>query len=312
MMKAVCLERCGRASTVNLSDVPRPKPGPGEVLVHVHAAGITLTELDWGETWRTRNGIPRAHPIPGHELCGEVAAVGVGTPDLHTGDRVYGLTDFARDGAEAEYAIATASEIARAPRSVDDLHAAAVPLAALTAWQALFDRARLEAGHRLLIHGAAGGVGCVAVQLARWAGAHVIGTASESNLDLVRALGADEVVDHEAVHFEDVVSDVDVVLDCVGGDTLTRSFGVLVDDGLLISIAQPIPDDRADDPRVHAQFFVVHPDRAQLERIAELVDQGVIVPIVDAVVPLERAQEAYEHLAKGHARGKTILKVIPS
>lgn len=277
--------------------------------------GVTLTELDWGETWRTRSGMVRAHPIPGHELCGEVAAVGVGTPDLHTGDRVYGLTDFARDGAEAEYAIATASEIARAPRSVDDLHAAAVPLAALTAWQALFDHARLEARHRVLIHGAAGGVGSIAVQLARWAGAHVIGTASERNLDLVTALGADEVIDHGAVRFEDVVSAVDVVLDCVGGDTLSRSFDVLADGGLLISIAQPIPEERADEAQrsrgraLRSLFFIVHPDRAQLERIAELVDQGVIVPIVDAVLPLERASEAYEHLAKGHARGKTILEI---
>jgi NADPH:quinone reductase-like Zn-dependent oxidoreductase len=242
--------------------------------------------------------------ILGHEFSGIVAAVGRGVTAPAKGAAVYGLNDWFRDGAQAEYCVARAEEVAAKPGSVDHVHAAAVPISALTAWQGLFDHAHLIPGERVLIHGAAGGVGLCAVQLARWRAAHVIGTASAHNLDFVRELGADDVIDYRATRFENAVRDVDIVFDTVGGETLERSWGVLRPGGRLVTIATS--SEGANDPRTQAAFFIVKANREQLGTIAGLIDEGRLRSVVDAVFPLADARRAYVHWAM---LGKVVLRV---
>src|ERR1700757_5223209 len=237
-MKAIRLHVRGGREAFTYEDAQQPRPGTGEVLVRVHAAGVIHTELSWVPTWTTRAGEPRRLPvIPGHEFSGEIAALGVGVRDAGVGHLVYGLNDWYWDGASAEYCVARVADIAHKPASVDHVHAAATPISALTSWQGLVERAGLAAGQRVLIHGAAGGVGTFAVQLARWRGARVTATASSANLDFVRSLGADEVIDYRTERFEDLVRDMDAVFDGVGGETLERSWGVLKDGGKLVTVA---------------------------------------------------------------------------
>ena len=304
-MKAIRLHRRGGPEEFVCEESPEPQPGAGQVLVRVRAAAVTPTELQWAPTWTTRSGESRRFPIiPGHEFSGEVALVGEGVTDFAVGDLVYGLNDWFGDGAQAEYCVAGASEVARKPSSIDHVAAAATPISALTAWQGLIDRSRLATGQRELIHGAAGGVGVFAVQLARWRGAHVIGTASAGNAAFVRGLGADDVIDYRARRFEDVVHDLDLVFDAVGGETLERSWGVLKPGGRLVTIAASGENSR--DPRTREAFFIVEADRPQLGEVARLIDGGNLRPMVDAVFPLARAREAYEHKP---LRGKVVLRV---
>jgi NADPH:quinone reductase-like Zn-dependent oxidoreductase len=285
---------------------PAPRPGEGEVLVRVHAAGVIPTELSWVPTWTTRTGEPRPLPvIPGHEFSGEIAALGAGVKDVSVGDLVYGLNDWYRDGAQAEYCVACVGDFATKPARIDHVHAAATPISALTAWQGLIERGRLVGGQRVLIHGAAGGLGVFAVQIARWRGARVIGTASRANLDFVRGLGADEVIDYQATPFEAVVRDIDVVFDTVGGETLERSWGVLKTRGRLVTVAAS--GERTVDERTRAAFFIVKPSRRQLEEIGWLIDSVAIRPIVGGVFPLAEARQAYQHKP---VRGKTVLQVV--
>ena len=305
-MKAVCLHARGGPEAFVYEEAPQPRPGEGEVLVRVHAAGVIHTELGWVPTWTTRAGEPRPLPvIPGHEFSGEIAALGAGARGVGVGDLVYGLTDWYRDGAQAEYCVARVTDFAGKPAGVDHVHAAATPISALTAWQGLVDRAGLAAGQRVLIHGAAGGVGTFAVQLARWRGARVTGTASAANLDFVRRLGADEVIDYRAERFEDVVRDVDVVFDTVGGETLERSWGVLKPGGRLVTVAAS--DEQTNDERIRAAYFIVEPSRTRLAEIARLIDRGALRPVVGAVLPLAEARQAYQHKP---SHGKVVLRVV--
>jgi NADPH:quinone reductase-like Zn-dependent oxidoreductase len=304
-MKAIRLHARGGPEAFVYEEAPRPHPEEGEVLVRVHAAAVTPTELAWVPTWTTPTGEPRRFPIIlGHEFSGEVAALGSGVREITAGELVYGLNDWFRDGAQAEYCVAREAEVSRKPRSVDHVAAAVVPISALTAWQGLLERGRLVAGQRVLIHGAAGGVGGFAVQLARRQGARVIGTASASNLAFVRGLGADEVIDYRAQRFEQVVRDLDVVFDTVGGETLERSWGVLKPGGRLVTVATSAEGSR--DPRVREAFFIVQANQAQLAEIARLIDAGQLRPVVDAVFPLAQARQAYEHKP---AHGKVVLDV---
>jgi NADPH:quinone reductase-like Zn-dependent oxidoreductase len=285
---------------------PVPQPGEGEALVCVHAAGVIPTELSWVPTWTMRTGEPRLLPvIPGHEFSGEIAALGSGVKDVSVGDLVYGLNDWYRDGAQAEYCVARVADFATKPARIDHVHAAATPISALTAWQGLIERCRLVAGERVLIHGAAGGVGVFAVQIARWRGARVMGTASQVNLDFVRGLGADEVIDYQATRFEEVVREIDVVFDTVGGETLERSWGVLKPGGRLVTIAAS--GEQTADERARSAFFIVEPSRSQLEEIAWLINSGAICPIVGSVFPLAEARQAYQHKP---VHGKTVLQVV--
>lgn len=253
-MKAIRLQAHGGLEHVICEDVPRPRPQAGEVLVRVHAAAITPSEFTW-------IGPGQRFPlILGHELSGVVAELGPDVQGVAAGDAVYGLTAFVRDGVQAEYAIALPDELAPKPLSIDHVHAAEVPISGLTAWQALFDHAQLAAGQRVLVHGASGGVGAFAVQLAHWKQAHVIGTASARNLSLVRELGSDEVVDYATVGFADAIHELDVVLDTVGGEVQARSWRMLKPGGILVSIVDTPPPEQASAHRVRAAYFVVEPN----------------------------------------------------
>ena len=309
-MKAIRIHTRSGPEAFVYEDAPQPHPGEGEVLVRVYATSVMWQEPTWAETWKTPTGVDRDLPIPGHDLSGLVAEVGTGVTDVAIGEAVYALTEFWRDGAAAEYAIARATDLAPKPRSLDYVQAAGVPLVGLTAWQALFDHARLSAGQSVLIHGAAGGVGSMAVQLAHWVGANVIGTASARNRDFLRGLGADEVIDYTSTRFEDMLHDVDVVLDTIGGDTMERSWSALKKEGLLVSVFSPPPKEQAKAQSVRALFFIVQPNRAELIQIGDLIDAGQVQPVIETVFPLSEARQAFERALSGHTRGKIILRVV--
>jgi NADPH:quinone reductase-like Zn-dependent oxidoreductase len=288
---------------------PVPVPAPDDVLLRVHAAAITFAELGWEETWQ-RDGVDRTPVVPGHEVSGTVVATGGPGLGLELGDEVYGLVRFDRDGGAAEYVVVPAGDLAPAPRTTSPVEAAALPLAALTAWQALHDHARLQAGEDVLVHGGAGGVGAFAVQLARATGARVTATARAADVALVRRLGAERVVDHEREAFEADGRVFDVVLDTVGGDTLDRSYGVLRPGGRLITLQAPPDQERARAAGVDAVFFIVTPARDELARIAGLVDAGRLEVLVAATFPLAGGRAAFESGRDPHRRpGKTVLVV---
>ena len=308
-VKAIRLHARGGPEQLVYEDAPIPSLNTGDALVRSHACAITPTELSWGPTYTTHDGQPRLPTIPGHELSGVVETVAADVTIVKPGDTVFGLTDFWRDGAAADYVVVHAADLAPKPESLSYAQAAAVPLSALTAWQALFDHAVLSARQVVLIHGAAGGVGTYAVQLAHSRGAHVIGTARMVNADFLRELGADEVIDYTAVRFEDKVRDVDVVLDTVGGETLERSWRVLRRGGILVSIVSSVSTATADQYGVRGVFFIVKPSRARLIEIARLIDAHALRPIVEATFPLEKAREAFERGLRGHDRGKLVLTI---
>ncbi len=308
-MKAIRLHQRGGPQDLVYEDAPRPQLKPGDALVRVYATGLTPTELTWDETYQNPDGSPRVPTIPGHELSGVIEAVSPGIRDLGPGDAVYGLVEFPHDGAAAEYVAVRAGDLALKPRTIDHVHSAAVALSGLTAWQALFTHGALQPGQKVLIHGGAGGVGTFAVQLAHWKGAYVITTSSAANLDFLRNLGADETIDYTKTRFEDVLSDIDVVLDAVGGDVIERSWRVLRPGGILISVAEPIPESVPREHGVRGLFFIVKPDREQLEEMAKLIDSGSLKPIVARTFPLAQARDAFELAGKGHTRGKIILRV---
>jgi NADPH:quinone reductase-like Zn-dependent oxidoreductase len=284
---------------------PRPEPRPGEVLVAVHAAAITFAELGWDLSWTTQDGADRTPVIPSHEVSGTVAALGHGVTGLAVGDEVYGLVDFDRDGAAAEFVTVPETALAAKPRTVSHAEAAALPLAALTAWQALVDHAGLASGETVLVHGGAGGVGVYVVQLAAYLGAHVIATGRPANAGFVRSLGAERFVDVESEAFDEVLSGLDVVVDTVGGDTLERSYGVLRPEGRLIALVAPPSQEHG----VRATFFVVEPDRAELTQLARLVDEGRLAPVVSRTFPLAEGRAAYDSGRAPRPPGKTVLVV---
>ncbi len=285
-MKAIRLRGRGGPEQLVYEDAPKPLPPPGYALVRVYASSITPAELSWAETYRTCDGAERIPSIPGHELSGVVEQVTAGVTEVEVGDAVYALTEFCRDGSAAEYVAVRAADLAPKPQALDHIQAAAVPLSALTVWQAFFEHADLGAGQRVLIHGAAGGVGTFAVQLGKWRGAQVIATASPGNFQFLRALGADEIIDYTSGRFEDQTQDLDVVLDTIGGDTLERSWGILRRGGVLITLPAPPPADKADAHGVRGVFFIVKPSRPQLMEIAGLIDSGKLRPIVADVPAL--------------------------
>jgi NADPH:quinone reductase-like Zn-dependent oxidoreductase len=286
--------------------------GADDVLIRVHAAGINPVD------WKTRKGQGVAHLMPGFPLIlgwdvsGVVVEVGAAVSGLHPGDDVYGMLHFPQPGAAyAEYASAPAAHVARKPGSIDHIHAAALPLAALTAWQALFDTAALQPGQRVLVHAGSGGVGHLAIQLAKWRGATVLTTTSAKNAEFVRSLGADEVIDYTIAPFEQAARELDLVLDCVGGDVSARSLAVLRPGGLLVSILG-IPDGltkKAIALGLRAKGMLVRPDQQQLIQLAQLVDNGQLHPVIAAVFPLAQAAQAHELGELGRTVGKLVLQV---
>lgn len=309
-MKAARIHSYGAPDVLTYEEAPRPVAEAGEVLIRVHAAGVNPVD------WKTRKGMGVASDLKGlpailgWDVAGTVEALGEGVTEFEAGDEVYGMIRFPYEGAAyAEYATAPVEDLARKPKSLDFVQAAGVPLAALTAWQALFEGAKLEAGQTVLVHAAAGGVGHIAVQLARWKGARVIGTASARNLDLVRELGAGEVIDYTAAPFESVAPQVDVVLDNVGGETLDRSFPVVRPGGVLITIAGHPSQERAAEHGIRAERVVVRPHSGQLAEMARLIDAGELKILVDTVLPLSEARAAHELSESRRARGKIVLQV---
>jgi NADPH:quinone reductase-like Zn-dependent oxidoreductase len=296
-MDAIRLHPPGGPAGLVFEQLERPEPGPGEALVRVHAAAITRDELDWP--------VERLPAIPSYELSGVVAGIGPEIDDVAVGDEVYALTDFARDGAAAEYAIVASAFLGPKPRRLGHVESAALPLVGLSAWQGLVVYGELSEGQRLLVHGAAGGVGHLAVQLGRTRGAYVIGTASAGNLEAVREFGADEVIDYASVRFEDAVEDVDLVFDTAGGERLERSPAVIRDGGRLVSVAAEPPKS----PGVESTYFVVEPNRGQLGELASLADQGALRPAIDEVFPLADARRAFERSLAGHRPGKIVLRI---
>ncbi|MEO5957409.1 MAG: NADP-dependent oxidoreductase, partial [Nitrospiraceae bacterium] len=262
-MKAIRLHQTGKAESLLHEDGPQPTPNAEQVLVRVFATAVTPTEFEWYPTFHTPDGGTRPFPIIlGHEFSGVVVAIGTACTGVQIGEQVYGLSDWFIDGAQAEYCLTVPANIAPKPVTLDHVQTAVVPISALTAWQALIDRARISKGQRVLIHGGAGGVGSFAVQLAHHQGAHVITTASAANADFLRSLGADEVINYRTTPFEQVVRDVDVVIDTVGGDTRDRSWDILRMGGRLVTIAADA--ERLTQPRVRDAFFIVEPNRVQL------------------------------------------------
>lgn len=307
-MKAVYLTRETGPEGLTFGEVPNPRPKAGEVLIEVHAAGVTPSELSWFPTFKTSTGEPRSFPvILSHEFSGIVRQVGNGVSGVAVGDAVYGMNDWFANGALAEYCVASAAAISVKPKTIDDTVAAVVPISALTAWQGLFDRCRLRPGERVLVHGGAGGVGLFAVQLARWRGAYVLATASGPNLDFVRQLGADEVIDYKKTQFETCARDIDLVFDTVGEETLERSWQVLRPGGRLTTIATA--SGASADPRVREAFFIVEPKQDQLAEVSRLIEGGILRAFVEAVYGWEQAREAFARASRGGMRGKVALRI---
>jgi len=303
-MQAITVrDRNAGLAGMSLTDMPYPHAAENDVIVRVHAAGFTPGELDWPATWTDRAGRDRTPSVPGHELSGVVVELGYGTTGLSVGQRVFGLADWTRNGTLAEYTSVEARNLAPLPADIDHTVAAALPISGLTAWQGLFDHGRLTTGQTVLIHGAAGGVGSIAVQLAREAGARVIGTGRASNRDRALALGVDTFIDLQTEKLEDA-DEADVVLDTIGGDILDRSAARVRAGGALVTITMP-PRVRPKDGR--AVFFVVEPDRARLTDLATRLRDGRLKPVVGAVRPLAEAPAAF---APGkRTPGKTIIRI---
>jgi|tagenome__1003787_1003787.scaffolds.fasta_scaffold20964430_3 NADPH:quinone reductase-like Zn-dependent oxidoreductase len=305
-MKAIRARESTGVSGLAFEDVTDPRPMFCEVLVKVAACGITHNELEW-PLWTCRAGHHRTTIIPGHEVSGVVAALGFGTAGLAVGDEVFGLTDQLRDGAAAEYVAVEARNLALKPRTADHVHAAAVPRAGLTAWQGLFEHGKLAKGQTVVIHGAGGAVGSTAVQLARWAGAEVIGTGRGHSRELVTELGADRFIALDGDRLEDVTGQADLVFDTIGGELLAKSPTLLRPGGTLVTIKADaqLPAGRDD---ITTVAFVQESSRAQLTELARLVDQGQLRPQVGAVYPLARAAEAFGAKAAGGISGRVILQ----
>jgi NADPH:quinone reductase-like Zn-dependent oxidoreductase len=295
-MLAVRLHSAGGPGALVLEQVATPRLREGEALVRVHAAAVTRDELEWPTD--------RLPAIPSYELSGIVAALAPGVGDVSIGEAVYALAPFDRDGAAAEYTSVPADVLAPKPSTLDHVESAAIPLAALSAWQGLFDHGRLESGERVLVQGASGGVGHLAVQLARWHGAHVIGTASPANLDSVRMFGAHEVLGHATDSFDGGLEPVELVFDTVGGALLARAAALVHEGGRIVSIAEEPPEG------VDAVYFVVQPNRQQLIELARLVDAGELRPALDSVFPLSDAPAAFERSLTASKRGKVVMRVV--
>lgn len=298
------------------ADIESPQPAPGELLIRVHAAGVTPTELLWYPTTHQKSGEPREHAVPGHEFSGVVAAIGAETGadagvDFAIGQEVFGMNDWFADGATAEFCCTVPSAVAPKPANLTQVEAASIPIGALTAWQGLFDRAKLQPGERVLIHGGSGAVGVLAIQLAKWRGARVITTASARNRDFLLWLGAEQVIDYHTERFEDAATRIDVVFDAVGGRTLQRSWSVLGPQGRLVTVAAS--GESATDERTKQAFFIVEPNGQQLREIAGLLGSETLQPVIDGTVQFDQAGDAYSlRPAQLRGCGKTVVVVTPA
>ncbi|MFE4800459.1 NADP-dependent oxidoreductase [Streptomyces sp. NPDC056708] len=313
-MRAVSQDAAGAPEVLKVVETQRPVPGRGEILVRVHAAGVNPAD------WKTRErGVFATGARPpftlGFDVAGVVEAVGGGVTLFEVGDEVFGMPRFPHPaGAYAEYVAAPTRHFAPRPKGLDHIQAGALPLASLTAWQALVDTANVQPGQRVLIHAAAGGVGHLAVQIAKARGAYVIGTASAAKHELLRSLGADELIDYRTQDFTETLRDVDVVLDTLGGPNWARSLQTLRLGGTLISILpldDTFPAKEAEAAGIRAVFMLVEPDHAGLREVTTLVEGGRLRVIVDEVFPLEEAVRAHTLGETGRTTGKIVLSITP-
>jgi NADPH:quinone reductase-like Zn-dependent oxidoreductase len=311
MMKAAVLHEHGGPEVLKYEDTPRPEPKDDEVLVRVIAAGVNPIDAYIRQGMRLKSGSNNGPMIVGYDIAGIVEKTGAKAKTFKAGDAVYAYLPIVRGGGYAEFAIAKEGEMSLKPTNIDFEKAAAVPLAATTAWQALIDTVKLERGQTVLIHGGSGGVGCFAVQIAKARGAKVIATASTANQDLLKQLGVDQPIDYTTTKFEDVVKEVDVVLNTVRGDTLAQSYGVVKKGGIIVSITDE--PDAAECARhgIRGSRLIAHPDSKVLEELTKLIEANKITPIVSQTFPLMDAAQAHQQIATGHTRGKIVLKVAP-
>jgi NADPH:quinone reductase-like Zn-dependent oxidoreductase len=307
-MKAIVVHEFGGPEVLKYEDAPRPEPKEDEVLIRVMAAGVNPVDVAI-RAGRFNRGGGNLPLIPGMDVAGVVEKTGTKITKFKANDPVYAYLSFKEQGGYAEFAIAKENEVSIKPKTIAFEGAAAVPLAATTAWQALVDTAKINKGQTVLIHGGSGGVGHFAIQIAKARGTKVIATASTANQDLLKELGVDQAIDYTTTKFEDVVKDVDVVFDAVRGDTLARSYGVVKKGGSIVSITgQP---DQAECERrgIRGVSLMAHPDAKVLEELAQLIDAKKIKPVVSQVFPLAEAAKAHEQIATTHTRGKIVLKV---
>ena len=308
-MKAIVVHEYGGPDVLKYEDVPRPEPKENEILVHVIAAGVNPVDGMVRAGMFAKYGKTPFPMIPGYDIAGIVEKTGPKITKFKKGDSVYAYISLKDGGGYAEYAVATEVEAAPKPKSLNYVEAAAVPVVALTAWQALIDTAKLTAGQTVLIHGGSGGVGSFAVQIAKARGAKVIATASTANQDLLKKLGVDVVIDYTKQKFEDVVKDVDIVLDSIGKDTLARSYGVVKKGGFIVSLVAEPDQSELDKYGIRGASLNVQPNSDELAKIGKLIDDKKIKVIVSQVLPLSDAAKAQEQVATGHTRGKIVLKV---
>jgi len=297
------------ATDVIIGDVDKPKLNPDSVLVEVHAASLNPID-NIVRAGYLKDMIPVSFPyVMGYDVSGIVTETGANVTKVKVGDAVYARPNQDDAGSLAEFARIKESELALKPESISHAEAASIPLAGLTAWQALVDKAGLKAGQKILIHAGSGGVGTLAIQIAKHIGAHVATTTSAKNADLVRSLGADEVIDYKTQKFEDVVSDYDVVFDMMGDDTMARSFGVLKKGGILVSIKGQDTDNLAEKHGVRFEWFFMSPSGEQLTQLGGLIEKGIVKPVIDSSYKLTEVSAAYDKLADGHAVGKIVVTV---
>jgi NADPH:quinone reductase-like Zn-dependent oxidoreductase len=309
-MKAVSINGYGGLDVLNYGEAPQPKLDHDDVLIRVHAAAVNPVDVALRQGYMAEWVSPTFPYILGCDVSGTIEAVGPDANGFKIGEEVFARSNISRDGSYAEYIAVDAKEVLRKPQSLDHVHAAAAPHASLTAWISLFTTAGLSAGQTVLIHGAAGGVGHMAVQLAKWRGARVIATASSYNHDFLSQLGADEIIDYNKTQFEAVAQQVDVVFDTIGGDTQERSWATLKPGGMLVSVVQPPSNERADALGVRASMVGAYPDPAILAEVVSLVNAGKLKPYVSKVFPLSEARKAQEMIGSRHTRGKIVLQVM--
>ena len=308
-MKAVVIHQYGGAEVLKYEDVPQPEPKQDQLRIHVIAAGVNPVDGMIRSGMFDKEG-RRAFPvILGGDISGVVEKVGSNITKFKSGDPVFAYVSLDNSGGYAQYAVVTEREAAPKPKSLTYVEAAAVPIVALTAWQALIDTAKLKAGQTVLIHGGSGGVGSFAIQIAKAHGAKVIATASTANQELLKQLGADVAIDYTKQNFENVAKDVDVVLDSIGKDTLARSYGVVKKGGIIVSlVARPDPAE-LEKHGIRGEALSVDPNSDELSEIGKLIDEKKINVIVSQTFPLSEARKAQEQVATGHTRGKIVLKV---
>jgi NADPH:quinone reductase-like Zn-dependent oxidoreductase len=310
-MKAVRAHSRGGPEALRYEDAPVPEVGASEVLVEVHAAAVTPGELAWDETWQSADGADRTPVIPSHEFSGVIAQVGEDVSSLTPGSQVYGLIDFNHDGAAAEFVSLPEEAVVLRPERLSHVESAALPLAALTAWQALSDHARLQPGERAFIQGGAGGVGSLAVQFAKALGAEVTATASEDDEPLVKTLGADRVVRSVSAALSPGEPLFDVLLNTFGGPVPEESYGLVRPGGRLVTLAEPPDQSMTERHAIQGIFFIVASDRDELRRIADLAEQGELRTAIARTLPLADAAIAYGPPPAPRRPGKTVLVVRP-